>query len=963
MQMKIDGSGLTTPEVLRQRILLLQFGQIFRRQWPLIGVLLLLIVCLPVLQLPSASGDRISLILAWVVTSMGAVILCTILGQYVRRNLSRMSLHLVDWTLLLQCLLMGAVVGTAVLLTHSQFVPLQGASTFLILFLLVHLVGLSVLSDRLPGFVVFFFFSILPVLTSLPVDPRPLSDRWIELTYVLVILSAAAYVHRLRNQFIWLTIRNEDLLSHSDSQREFAEAARIKLEHEMSDRLAIEEELQQTNALLEQKVEERTADIQNMNAHLSLSRQNLEIAHKAAGIASWDWDIQHRQIECSNFESILGYDTQEMNQWIQDMSKLVHPEDYPGARQALFEHLRGRADRYEARFRIRHKTGHWLWVHDMGRVIERDPATHTPLRMVGIRRDIHDEVESEERLRLSASVFEQAAEGIFILNNRLDFVDCNPRLQDITGYTKTDLVGRHISAIANPSNPMIHSEYTEMMRQLADKGEYENEMSDRHKNGTPITLAVHINAIKNTQGQVTHYIGIVSDLTERRQNEQKLSYLANYDALTTLPNRHMFRSQLHQMIVEAAQSQGNFALIRLDIDRFGLINDSLGTELADVLLKQVAQRLHRVNRDASLIARLGSDDFAILLDMVPGSAGEREVQYYCESMIQAFEEPFVLAEQEVLATLSAGVAVFPDHGRQLNILLNHAEKALHEAKRRGGSTQLFFSEDHSIQSIERINLENSLRKALASDELVIYYQPKIHLATGQFSGFEALVRWLHPRNGLMSPALFIPIAEESGLISALGEQVLDRVCAQLRQWLDRGIQPARVSVNVVAQQFQRGNFLDVLDRIMAKHHIEGGLLELEITESSLLERPDRINAMLAQIRERGIQISLDDFGTGYSSLSYLQQFPIDVIKIDRSFISEVGQSPRHEAIVRAILAMGHTLGMQVVAEGVENQDQAQFLKREHCDYLQGFLISPPVPAVQAERFMQEDTASPHSLLN
>ena len=197
MQMKIDGSGLTTPEVLRQRILLLQFGQIFRRQWPLIGVLLLLIVCLSVLLLPSASGDRISLILAWVVTSMGAVILCTILGQYVRRNLSRMSLHLVDWTLLLQCLFMGAVVGTAVLLTHSQFVPLQGASTFLILFLLVHLVGLSVLSDRLPGFVVFFFFSILPVLTSLPVDPRPLSDRWIELTYVLVILSAAAYVHRL----------------------------------------------------------------------------------------------------------------------------------------------------------------------------------------------------------------------------------------------------------------------------------------------------------------------------------------------------------------------------------------------------------------------------------------------------------------------------------------------------------------------------------------------------------------------------------------------------------------------------------------------------------------------------------------------------------------------------------------------------------------------------------------------
>ncbi len=962
MPVTLETAPVTNPRLLRQRVEQQQHGQIVRRQLLLLLSALLLVVVQAAMMLPATTPERTTLVLAWLVMSLAALALHGLLGVHVRHHASRMSSQMALWVLTFQCVLLGGVAGSTVLITGAYRLPVTHMPVFTGLLLLFHMLALVVLSVRIQAFLVVFGLSMLPYLACFWLDiPWP-EGYWVQLFYVLVMLLITAYLRQLHNQFIWLGIRNEDLLSHADSQREFAALTRLKLEHEISDRLTISQQLQQANLLLEQKVEERTSAIRSINHHLTRSRHNLEIAHRAAGIGSWDWDIHNRELECLNFESILGYDAHENSRMMSHMQALVHPDDYTAARRALVDHLRNKSERYEARFRIRHKQGHWLWVQDMGQVIERDARTQLPLRMVGIRRDIHDEIDSEERLRLSASVFEQAAEGIFILDAQFRYLDCNRRYEQLLGQTRNALFGEHLGA-RSIDRPSIHGQYLRLLQTLTQTGEIDEEINEHDANGQPLNLGLHINAIKGTHGHITHYIGIVSDLTERRQNEQRLSYMANYDELTALPNRNLFRSQLHQMILESTQDHDRFVLLRLDIDRFGLINDSLGTEQADTLLRLVAQRLNQVNRDANLVARLGSDDFAILLDVFTGPAIERQVQQYCEQLILAFETPFMLAEQEVLATLSVGVAIYPDHGRQLNVLLNHAEKALHEAKRRGGSTQMFYSEEQGGQAIERIQLENALRKAITNDELAIYYQPKFSLASGRLSGFEALVRWLHPQNGLMSPALFIPIAEESGLISQLGEQVLERVCMQLRQWLDAGIEPQRISVNVVAQQFQRGNFLDVLDRLMGQHRIPGRLLELELTETSLMDRPERVRPLLDQIRARSLQISLDDFGTGYSSLSYLQQFPIDTIKIDRSFISEVGRSPRHEAIVRAILAMGHTLGMKVVAEGVENQEQALFLKREGCDYVQGYYTSMPLPALETEGFLLGNVTHPPLAMN
>ena len=898
----------------------------------------------------------------WCIVSTVLIAISTILNNQLNASHSKLKNLYIDIYLQINAIIFGLIIATGQVLMSWKllFSPSSNPMSaefyvFTTIVVFSHLLALISLTIRIRCFYLLVLTSMSPLLvlqlTNWPTFS--LNDPFFLINdiYILFILFCGIHLYKTRSRLTWLIIRNDNLVEHAEQQRSVTELAYHQLEQEMLERRAIEWKLQQTNQHLEDKVKERTFDIQQINLSLERSKHSLEMAHQTAGIGSWDWDIKNRIMQTTNFDQILGYNNEEINEYIGNISRLIHPEDFVVVKQAIINHLRNHSSRYDSIYRIRHKQGYWVWVQDMGRVIQRDPITNKPIRMVGIRRNINDEKLVAERLKLSASVFERAAEGIFILDSKLHYLDINPCFEKIMGLSRENYIGTHIFSYQR-HNEKIKKQHALILKQLMQTGEFEGEIVEKGANGQELPLWIHINCITNEQNQVTHYIAILSDLTQRKESEQRLSYLSNYDTLTDLPNRNLFKSQLHQLMVNNRDKKDKFALIRLNIDRFRFLNDSLNNEGGDILLKQVAKRLRLINVDALMVARLGSDDFAIIFESFRFRGSD--VKSHCKKIMQAFEQPFIVEDQEITITISMGVSMFPEHGRQVDSISNHAEKALQEAKRLGGNTTCFYKQEEHLPMSNRVHLENALRKALLNDEFVVYYQPKFEVNTGKICGFEALVRWQHPEHGLVQPVQFIPLAEETSLISQIGTVVLNKTCQQIKDWEKQGFGHITVSVNVVAQQIQRGNLVEEIDQLIETYNINPLSLELEITESSLMDDSEVACDVLHQLKARKISIALDDFGTGYSSLSYLGKYPIDILKIDRSFVTKIGTHLHQEAIVRAILAMGHSLGMSVVAEGVETCEHANFLIEEGCDILQGYLMSKPLCANDATDFLQRE---------
>lgn len=612
--------------------------------------------------------------------------------------------------------------------------------------------------------------------------------------------------------------------------------------------------------------------------------------------------------------------------------------------------MEGKSDHFNITFRILRRNGSWLWIHDVGRVISRDPKTNKALRMVGMTRDIHQEKKDQEHLRLCAIVLEQAAEGIFILDEKLNYIDVNPYYEKLTGFSKSELLNQQLFNIAINQKLQQQQFHDSITQQLLKTGEYMGQFDEKFASGKSVYLWLHINAVKDEHNQVINYIGFARDLTEQKRQEQHLSYLKNYDSLTHLPNRFYYYNQLHQYLVNPSYSFKNLALIRINIDRFRAFNEFLNNDSGDELLKQFAQRLRLTNINAILVAYLNGDDFAIIYEISPIHPN---IEQYCQNILQALNAPFYIDQQEYFITASIGVACFPEHGRQVDHLNNHAEQALSEAKRLGGNTISYYC-NKTTNPYKTADLEQELRKAIQNDEFVVYYQPKINLNDKSVKGFEALIRWQHPEKGLVMPNMFIPFAERSSLISDIGKVVLDKVGKQLQEWKKAGYTDIQVSVNIVAQQIHRGLLLNDLDEFLEQYQLDGSNLELEITESALLDNTDNVKKLLHSIKERNISIALDDFGTGYSSLAYLTEYPIDILKIDRAFISKIGDQ-KQEAIVNAMIAMGKSMGLKLVAEGVETEEQVIYLQKQQCDFLQGYFFSRPLHPNQIIQYLQSNT--------
>lgn len=544
----------------------------------------------------------------------------------------------------------------------------------------------------------------------------------------------------------------------------------------------------------------------------------------------------------------------------------------------------------------------------------------------------------EEQQRLASTVFEACNEGIVILNAEFSLLAVNQAFCQMTGYARAELLARDLLELPCSSDVRRHN--LAIDQALRQHGHWQGELVEARKNGELYPQWLQLTGVRDAHGDLSNVVGFFTDLSARRASEERLRYLAHYDELSGLANRALFRLRLHEACQRVRVNGRSLALLHIDLDRFKLLNESLGHELADQLIKKIAQRIANAVPEADTVARLSGDEFAVLFD---GYSNLSSLVRVTTRLLDKLRVPQRLDGHEVVISASVGISVLADASFDGNTLISQADMAKQHAKHLGGDNFQFYTESLRASTVERLQLENQLRKAIDEGQLLVYYQPKLCLRTGRLHAAEALVRWQHPQWGMVPPGEFIGLAEETGLIAPMGEFVLRQACWQACEWLREGLQ-IRVSVNLSVYQLRQGKLVSLVRRVLEETGLAPHLLELELTESQLLDSVEHIIATFEQLHELGVKLAIDDFGTGYSSLSYLKRFPVDYVKIDQAFIRGLHEGSQDAAITRAIIVMAQSLGLGVVAEGVETQEQLNFLREQGCDEAQGYLISRPIDA-------------------
>jgi len=552
---------------------------------------------------------------------------------------------------------------------------------------------------------------------------------------------------------------------------------------------------------------------------------------------------------------------------------------------------------------------------------------------------------NEEHFR---SLIENALDIITVLNSDGAIRYASPSVSRVLGYRPEDLISKNIFELMHPDDaPYIFKTFLGVVQKRGVTPTLEFRF--RHKEGSWRILEAIGNNLLDDSG-VAGIVVNSRDITQRKQAEETIRHLAYYDPLTKLPNRTLLNDRLAVELAQAHRTQQMLALVFLDLDRFKTINDTLGHTVGDRLLQGVTQRLTSCLREGDTIARLGGDEFMFLL---PGIAHAEDAAKVAQRILEVLNPSFHLEGHEFHITASIGIVLYPTDGEDTKTLLKNADVAMYRAKDRGRNTYQFYTPAMNAAALERLILENSLRRGLEREEFVVYYQPQVNLYTGQIVGAEALVRWQHPELGLVPPMKFIPLAEETGLIIPLGEWVLRTACAQNKAWQEAGFPPLRIAVNLSAHIFKHKDVVKTIVRILKETGLDPDYLDLELTEGAVMENAETTITMLRELKEMGMHISIDDFGTGYSSLSYLKRFPIDILKIDQSFVRDIITDPDDAAIARLIITMAHTLKLKVIAEGVETEEQLLFLRSHECDEMQGYYFSRPVPAEAFTQLLRE----------
>lgn len=702
-------------------------------------------------------------------------------------------------------------------------------------------------------------------------------------------------------------------------------------------------ELDDTNAQLSEQIALR----KKVGDALVKSQTRLTQAMSATRLGLIDWDVLNGHFYQSEFIDAFGAKEQSSADVIKTLKRIIHPVDYIHVKDTLNACLDGEQSDYVMQYRVLQDSQTWLWIEECGKVVDWD-AHNKAQRLLGTRRNIQSEVLRDEQVKLAKSVVDHTSEGVFVLDLHYRFLSVNPALAKIMGYDAADLIGQRIHDISD--TPQREKVYQEIFQQVQAKDQWQGELLEKRFQGDYYPQWTQINAIHDEHGTIKYYAGMVSDLSFRKAADKKLDYLLNYDDLTKLANRVQFKDQLHRALVRFKDEGMPFALVMLDIDRFKQFNDSFGHEASDQLLCDVANRLSQNIQKVDILARVGGNEFACVVGCSPTFSVRKFAQRLFETVTQNHYE---VAGQGVALSCSVGVALVPQHTQDIEILMQFAALAVQKAKFQGGDQIQVFDEHLKSFSREKLEMEHELRRALENGELEVFYQPKMDLNTGTIHSVESLVRWNHPVKGLVSPADFVNIAEESTLISDLGLFVLKQACEQTQYWRLNDLGCISVAVNLSSRQLRDENLKHMIQTIIDESGILPECLELELTESMIMADSQSAIRCLQELKSLGLKISVDDFGTGYSSLSYLKDFPVDTLKIDKSFVDGMELSQSQLAIVRAIIVLGHNLNLKIVAEGVENDAQLNLLKDNACDMVQGYLISKPLCANEMRRVLAQ----------
>jgi len=624
-------------------------------------------------------------------------------------------------------------------------------------------------------------------------------------------------------------------------------------------------------------------------------------------------------------------------------SRFLHPDD----RDKIFAKWNraiAKQINFQAEYRFAHDNGKIVWVS-----CSAVPELNTQgecLGYIGTLVDITQQKLAVDKSKLAASVFENTQDGIIIADKDVKIISVNNSFERITGYSQHEAIGQNPNFLH--SGKQDENFYQNMWYEINQVGFWRGELWNRRKDGSAFPQWLTINAVKDSDGEVLSYVSVFSDISAVKKSEERLTWLAYHDPLTNLANRLLFTQRLEHGINRAGRDDTLLALIFLDFDNFKHINDSMGHKTGDELLVVVSKRLKESLRESDTLSRFGGDEFTILIE---NYCSLSEINAITQKLIQQFKSPFIISGNQIYISISMGISIYPNDGDDAEALLRNADSAMYRAKKQGGGCLSFYTSELTESARQRFSVESGIRNAIENNELRLNYQPKFDAKTGKLIGAEALCRWHSNKMGEVSPGIFIPIAEESSVINELGAWVLEAACVQAKKWLSIHHGDFRLGVNVSVRQIQNAKFVEQVMDVLDRTGLPAQYIELEVTEGVVMHQSE--TQCLQKLRDIGVKISIDDFGTGYSSLSYLRDLPIDRLKIDQSFVRDIGRNQRDEAIVRAVIAMGHAHDLEIIAEGVEELEQQAFLRMEGCDELQGYLMGRPMPAHKFEELLMQ----------
>ncbi len=645
-----------------------------------------------------------------------------------------------------------------------------------------------------------------------------------------------------------------------------------------------------------------------------------------------------------SYASILGRtieDTLGLSYWE------ITPEKYAADEQRQLQSLQNTGSYGPYHKEYIHKDGHLVPVQLSGQILEKNGEQF----IWSTAEDITERRKSEEELRRAATVFDNTDEGIIITDAHQNIITVNKAFTKITGYPADEVIGKNPRTQQSGRHDKVF--YENLWNTLTSKGQWRGEIWNQRKNGEIYPAWENISAVRDKHNSIINYVSVFSDISSIKASEERLAHIAHHDHLTGLPNRLLFNANLDQAIQHANRHGNMVGLLFLDLDRFKVINDTMGHSLGDKLLQGVAERLKQCVRSEDTVARLGGDEFTIILNEI---SHQQDAAHVAENIINTLSHPMLIEDHRLLTSTSIGIGIYPDDASNSHDLIKAADAAMYQAKKRGRKNFQFYTHELTQKALEKISIEQDLQHALENDEFELYYQPQINLRNGDIIGVEALIRWHHPTRGLLLPDMFIPIAEETPMIDPMTEWVINTAYRDLITWKNSGLPAVRMAVNISARQISTAHGINMLDAILGELELESNRLQLdlEITES-VLDFADESIKNISQLKLHNIMLAIDDFGTGHSSLSRLKDLPIDVIKIDQSFIHDLAEHQDSKSIVAAIIAMAHSLNLTVVAEGVETQEQMLFLCNQDCDEMQGFLFSKAVPVSQIPDILKQGT--------